>query len=556
MKKWIKLLMMLALMCLCISACGKSQPTWQEQYDLGMRYLEEGDYEQAIVAFTAAIEIDPNQALAYVGRADSYIAADNKEDHLVLAQTDYEKAIELDGTDVTVYTRLVDAYLQTEDYEKAEDVIRRGREKLGDKDELSQSEQKVMDAQPLNLSDTTIKKLERLTMFLFYDNIGDGSAQTLSELTLDEQAAIGMLYLCNIYNEQTDPDSPAQPDIFELCTDTVALEYEEAQSASKENINEFFMDCFGSDFSGYEYKDDMSTLLAERDGKVFTYGGDWGMSWPFAKVMDYAKENGQILVKGVAGYFLEDMDSFDMVKTETASFEIILTQSDSRYLDGYTMKSFKFDSYEEMASTEEPEQSGGSRAGYAAFLQQVHDNPSEYVEDSMGIEEDQFAIADIDQDGKEELVIRFTNTHYGLNMYTGIWELNDAGTVEPQQNVNESCDFYRNGMMVEYASHNHTYGFTVWPSEIYQFDAATGQYQPFASISSADAEMDTEGIQYSAEKDTDGDGILYFFVMEGQAEIPLTEVEYRNYCDQYIPESEKIELDWKNLSQANIDVLR
>ena len=26
--------------------------SWQEQYDLGMGYLEEGDYEQAIVAFT------------------------------------------------------------------------------------------------------------------------------------------------------------------------------------------------------------------------------------------------------------------------------------------------------------------------------------------------------------------------------------------------------------------------------------------------------------------------------------------------------------------------
>lgn len=32
--------------------------TWQEQYDLGVRYLSEGNYEQAVIAFTAAIEID------------------------------------------------------------------------------------------------------------------------------------------------------------------------------------------------------------------------------------------------------------------------------------------------------------------------------------------------------------------------------------------------------------------------------------------------------------------------------------------------------------------
>lgn len=30
--------------------------TWQEQYDLGLRYLSEGNYEEAIIAFTAAIE--------------------------------------------------------------------------------------------------------------------------------------------------------------------------------------------------------------------------------------------------------------------------------------------------------------------------------------------------------------------------------------------------------------------------------------------------------------------------------------------------------------------
>ena len=42
--------------------------TWQEQYDLGVRYLAEGNYEEAIIAFTAAIEIDPNRVEAYMGR--------------------------------------------------------------------------------------------------------------------------------------------------------------------------------------------------------------------------------------------------------------------------------------------------------------------------------------------------------------------------------------------------------------------------------------------------------------------------------------------------------
>lgn len=46
--------------------------SWQEQYDLGTRYLSEGNYREAIIAFTKAIGIDPKQADAYIGLADAY----------------------------------------------------------------------------------------------------------------------------------------------------------------------------------------------------------------------------------------------------------------------------------------------------------------------------------------------------------------------------------------------------------------------------------------------------------------------------------------------------
>lgn len=52
-------------------AC-ESQSTWQDQYDLGMRYLTESNYEEAILAFTAAIEIDPKQADAYIQLEKAY----------------------------------------------------------------------------------------------------------------------------------------------------------------------------------------------------------------------------------------------------------------------------------------------------------------------------------------------------------------------------------------------------------------------------------------------------------------------------------------------------
>ncbi len=67
-----------------LTACGQAAPTWQEQYDLGVRYLSEGNYEEAIIAFAAAIEIDPKRAEAYIGLADVYTE-----------QGDVEKAAEI-----------------------------------------------------------------------------------------------------------------------------------------------------------------------------------------------------------------------------------------------------------------------------------------------------------------------------------------------------------------------------------------------------------------------------------------------------------------------------
>ena len=43
-----------------------------DQLELGQKYLDELDYEQALVAFEAAISIDPKCVDAYLGMAEAY----------------------------------------------------------------------------------------------------------------------------------------------------------------------------------------------------------------------------------------------------------------------------------------------------------------------------------------------------------------------------------------------------------------------------------------------------------------------------------------------------
>lgn len=119
-------------MILMFCACGQKAPTWQEQYDLGMRYLSEGNYDGAIIAFNAAIEIDPKQAPAYIGRADARVLSGDAEENLTLAQADYEKAIELDEANTEAYLGLADIYVRRGDYDKAMEILRDGIEKTGE----------------------------------------------------------------------------------------------------------------------------------------------------------------------------------------------------------------------------------------------------------------------------------------------------------------------------------------------------------------------------------------------------------------------------------------
>ena len=83
------------------------QDSYDEKYNLGMKYLGEESYEEAVAAFSTAIKIDKKQAPAYVGRADAYTAlAAEDYSYYEAAEADYRQAIALDDTDDDIYRKL------------------------------------------------------------------------------------------------------------------------------------------------------------------------------------------------------------------------------------------------------------------------------------------------------------------------------------------------------------------------------------------------------------------------------------------------------------------
>ena len=73
-----------------------------EQLRLAWNFLTEGNYQEAVLAFTAIIDIDPKSGDAYRGRAGAYMglageaasgsSAEDYADYLRLAKADYSQA--------------------------------------------------------------------------------------------------------------------------------------------------------------------------------------------------------------------------------------------------------------------------------------------------------------------------------------------------------------------------------------------------------------------------------------------------------------------------------
>ena len=166
MKRTMGILLALVLT-VTLCACGKKSGTgWQEQYDLGVRYLSEGNYEEAVIAFTAAIEIDPKRVDAYIGRGDAYLGQGAADEYLTAAFTDFETALSLDDTNADAYLGMAEVYIARKQFDEAMEILRQGVEKTGDQ----------------RLSDR-LAELED-------GNIADYWGRTLKEIWYDENGAL------------------------------------------------------------------------------------------------------------------------------------------------------------------------------------------------------------------------------------------------------------------------------------------------------------------------------------------------------------------------------
>lgn len=150
---------MILSLCLLIGlcACGgqkETAPAWQEQYDLGIKYLADGNYEEAIIAFTAVIDIDPKNVGALTGRGQAYALSGDTEANLAAALADFEAVLAVDETLADGWLGLADVYIRMGDYDKALEVLQEGLDKTGGDEAIAN---KIAEMQAGTFSDSAGK---------------------------------------------------------------------------------------------------------------------------------------------------------------------------------------------------------------------------------------------------------------------------------------------------------------------------------------------------------------------------------------------------------------
>lgn len=163
MKKVIPVILIItAVMIVGIVAVFNSSDTWEEHYDLGVKYLSEEKYEEAVVEFTAAIDIDSKQSDTYLGRAEVYAHLGKKEK----AIEDFQHAIDLRPDTPEIYEKISDICMILKDFELAAKYLEHGIEITGSEELeklLNEMSEDILKKELEKISQKTVSTEEFLT---------------------------------------------------------------------------------------------------------------------------------------------------------------------------------------------------------------------------------------------------------------------------------------------------------------------------------------------------------------------------------------------------------
>ena len=215
------------------------------------------------------------------------------------------------------------------------------------------------------------------------------------------------------------------------------------------------------------------------------------------------------------------------------------------------------------------EENAPARAAYAAALKRLLDtnilpdgsgDSDHYIgsiPEREAMAENQFSVYDVDGDGREELILLYTNTFTVAAERGQVYDWDEeAGELRKQLDVFPLLTFYNNGAITVGLSHNQGKGGDFWPFTLYRYDGESDGYLKVGGVDAWDEALEIEG--YPTEIDKSGTGFVYYITTDGNWtwEDPVDVTEYEAWLSPYLGEAEELAVPYAALTAENIHFLQ
>ncbi len=199
-----------------------------------------------------------------------------------------------------------------------------------------------------------------------------------------------------------------------------------------------------------------------------------------------------------------------------------------------------------------------AREIYREALENLHDHnmlPGGGEADTTvgDIEENQFAIFDLDGDGREELIIRIAGSASMAGMVEMVYDVDEQGELFTELTAFPSLAYYADGHVTVEISHNQGYAGGFWPYTLCQYDKAKDVWEQVAFVDAMDKSlMEEAGVAdlYPEDADTSSSGFVYYI----GSDIPVDVTEYQAWYDAWHSKTQQIDVPYQELTMDNIEL--
>lgn len=186
------------------------------------------------------------------------------------------------------------------------------------------------------------------------------------------------------------------------------------------------------------------------------------------------------------------------------------------------------------------------------------------------IEENQFAIFDVDSDGKDELILIY-DPGWVAGMLEIVYDYSyEERTVREQNVFFPGTHFYSDGFVYDVASHNQGVAGRFWPFRLCKYDPESDQYEVIASVDAWDGTYapvrEVDGQEFPWEADTDCNGLVYYvydvYINENgiasdiENENAMDDAAYEEWLSSIMGDAGELTLPFQYLTSENIENIK